>query len=129
MSKGTKIINRKKSCEKFNTMKLYCNDYTNVVDINILCDGDYEYSSEVINMSNVGINDDAVYLISFGLYDNTIVRILDLSCNIITCDGAVAISECLKINNTLQELNLSRNHITSKGVKKVAEAIHVNRFT
>ena len=88
------------------------------MNINILYDGDHKCTSEAIIISNRDINDDAVYLISFGLRTNTIVQILDLSCNSITDVKAVAISECLKSNNTLQELNLSGNQITSKGPKK-----------
>ena len=116
-SKGTTIIHRHNSS----------NGYERVVDINILYDGDHKCSSEVINMSNEGINDDAVYLITFGLYNNTTVQTLDLSCNKITDDGAIAIMECVKTNNTIQELNLSCNQITSKGAKQIAKVISVNK--
>ena len=50
-------------------------------------------------------NDDAVYLITFGLHNNTTVKKLDLSCNSITDGGVVAISDCFRCNNALKELN------------------------
>ena len=122
-SKGTTIIHRQLIQNEFNSS----NGYERVVDIHILYDGDHKCSSEVINMSNEGINDDAVYLITFGLYNNTTVQTLDLSSNKITDDGAIAIMECLKTNNTIQELNLSCNWITSKGAKQIAKVISVNK--
>ena len=122
-SKGTKIIHRK---FKLNNTRLSSNDHEGLVDINILYDGDHECSSEIIDMSNKGINDDAVYLITFGLHYNTTVQRLDLSCNNITDNGTIAIAECLKANNALQELNLSKVSITDKGLKNIMEAIHIN---
>ena len=122
-SKGTIIIHRRLVQNEFNSS----NGYERVVDINILYDSDHKCSSEVINMSNEDINDDAVCLITFGLCNNTTVQKLDLSCNRITDDGVVAIVECLKTNNTIQELNLSCNRITSKGAKQMAEVIRVNK--
>ena len=122
-SKGTTIIHRQLIQNEFNSS----NGYERVVDINILYDGDHKCSSEVINMSGKGIDDDAVCLITFGLYNNTTVQKLDLSCNKVTDDGAVAIMECLKTNNTIQELNLSCNRITSKEAKQMAKVIRVNK--
>ena len=122
ISIGTKINHRKLLHYEFSNTKL---DSKNLVDINILYESDHP--SEIIFMSSSGINDDAAYLISFGLYNNMIVQILNLSHNKITDDGATAISECLKTNNTLQELNLSGNQITSKGAKEIAKAIRLNK--
>ena len=100
--------------------------HTTAVDIIILYDYDCEHLSETIDMSNKGINDDAVYLISYGLHNNTIIQNLDLSYNNITDDGAAAISDCLRNNNSLRNLNLSSNKISYKGAKEIAEAIRVN---
>ena len=61
--------------------------------------------------------------ITFGLYNNTIVKKLDLSCNNITDHGAVVISDCLKHNNTLKELNLSHNYICVDGMSGLAECV------
>ena len=72
MSKATKFIHRKLT-HKFLSTRLDSNDHEGVVDINILYEGDHECSSEVINISNKGINDDAVYILTFGLYKNTVV--------------------------------------------------------
>ena len=106
-------------------LKFY--DHDGVVDINILYDGDHECSPEAINMSNKGINDDAVYLIAFGLHYNTVVKKLDVSYNHITDNGAIAIGNCLKANDALQELNLSKVRITDKGLKNITEAIQENK--
>ena len=81
MSKGTKFI----QC-------------AGAVIINILYDGDHKCSSETINMSKKGINDDAAHLISFGLYNNTMIQTFDISYNNITDDGAMAIRDCFRCN-------------------------------
>ena len=126
-SKGTKIIHRHLTHDKFNSTHFDSSGHEKVVDVNILYDGDLKHSSEVINMSNKGIDDDAVCLLMFGLYNNTTIKKLNLSYNNITDDGAAAIADCLKANNTLQELNLSKVRITNKGLKSVTEAIQVNK--
>ena len=122
MSKGTTIIHRKLR-HTFNSTRLASNVHEGVVDINILYDGYHECSSKAINMSNKDINDDAVCLIIFGLYNNTAVQKFDLSCNNITDDGAVVISDYLKHNSTLKKLNLSRNRISSTGLDKLSKCI------
>ena len=126
-NRGTVIIYRELSHSKLDSMRLGLNCPKKVLDINILYDGNHECASEAIIMSNLDINDDAVYIMSFGLCNNTIVQILDLSANNITDYGAIAISECLKTNNILQDLNLSDNQITSKGAEEIAEAIWLNK--
>ena len=125
MNKRTKIIHRKHN--KFNSKRLDSkNGHEAEVSINILHDN-FECSSEIINMSNKNIDDDTVYLISFGLYDTTKTQILDLSCNNITDDGAVAISDCFKSNSSLKELILSKNSIFYKGAWKISELIQENK--
>ena len=123
-SKGKAFIQRKMSYSTGRTKLINLSRHT--LDINILYD-DCECSSEGIIMSNKSINDDAVYLISFGLYNNTMIQMCDLSCNKITDNGAVAIGDCLRENNTLHILNLSNNNISCKGAKEIAEAIRVNK--
>ena len=117
MSKGTKI-----ACSK--TIGI-CHESNNTrsMDIKILYDGDHECSSEVINMSNEGIIDDAVYLMAFGSFNNTTVQSIDFSFNKITDDGAKEISEHLKCNQTLKELNLSHNEIRFKGMSYLSKCI------
>ena len=119
----TKIIHRQSISREFNTTS----SHEGVVNINILYDGDHEYSPEVIDMSNTGIDDDAVCLISFGLHNNTTVQKLDLSCNSVTDYGAVAISDCLRNNFYLRTLILSGNVISFKGAEKISELIIVNK--
>ena len=86
------------------------------VCINVLCDDYHECLPKTINLSKKNIDDDAAYVIAFGLYQNTTVENLDLSCNRITNDGMLIIKDCLQHNNTLQALNVSHNKITKEGV-------------
>ena len=123
-NKGTKIIHSKLTYNKFSSTTLCSDSHERVVDINILYDGYHECSSEAINMSNKDINDDAVCLIAFGLYNNTAVQKLDLSCNNITDDGAVVICSFLTYNNKLlKELNLSENYISFRGMNALSQCI------
>ena len=128
ISKGTKkIINRKLLGNVFDNTKIDSNSFEWAVDLSILYDDDYhKCSSEAITLSGKGINDDAVHIISFGLYNNTVVQALDLSCNNITNDGAVAISDCIRSNCSLKTLILSKNSISYKGAEKISELIQVN---
>ena len=124
--KGITIIHRKLTFKKFNSTPLDLNDHKGVLKINVLYDADHECSTEAINMSNRRINDDAVYVITFGLYNNTTVQKLDLSCNNISDNGAVAISDCFKSTLSLQILILSKNKISCRGAKAISEIIQVN---
>ena len=123
-NKGTKIIQRQLVHNEFNRCS---NSHKGIVDINILCDGNHKCSPEAVKISNERINDEAVYLITFGLYDNTAVKKLDLSCNDITDDGTVAISDCISSNLSLQTLILSRNSIGYKGAKTISNIIQTNK--
>ena len=114
--KGTKIIHR-----QLINMSTGSNEgHEEVMDINILYDGDHEYLPEVIDMSNKDINDDIVCLISFGLHNNTTVKKLDLSWNKITNRGALAISDCIR-SCSIHTLILSNNSISYEGAKKISE--------
>ena len=109
ISKVTKkIIWRKLLRDDFNNTKFDSNSYKQVVDFNIMYNDDHECSSEAITLSNKGINDDAVHIIVFAMYNNAVVQALDLSCNNITNDGAVAISDCIRGNCSLRTLILSK---------------------
>ena len=102
------------------------NGNSRVVDINVFYDNEFGYlnSPETICLSNKSINDDAICLIMFGLYNNTTVKKLDFSCNNITDDGAIAISDSLEFNNTLKELNLSHNQISFSGMKSLLKCFN-----
>ena len=123
-SERTKIIHRKVTHNELKNTSLGSDNHEGMVDVH---DGDHECSSEAINMFNKDINDDAVYLKTFGLYNSTSAQILDLSHNSITDDEAVAISDCFKSNYSLHTLILSRNRISCKGAMNIAEMIQVNR--
>ena len=126
-STGKTILHRKFIHSKFTMTKASPGSHRGVVDINIFYNDDCNCSSETIDMSHKHIDDDAVCLIAFGLYNNAIVEDLNLSCNYIDNDGALFISESLMTNNTLQVLDLSHNLISSKGANKIAELTKVNK--
>ena len=114
------------------------NNSNRVVIVNILYD-DVNYSqslssstgidytrkyepTNVIDLSNKMINDDAVYVLAFGLYNNVTVEELIISYNYITYGGA-AIIECVNHSKALKKLDLSNNKITDNGMNKVIEKI------
>ena len=128
------LSNRWKSHVAING-KLYLNSLVNgaeevtnkrVVNIKVLYDIDYECLPETIGLSKKEVNDDKVCLLTFGLYNNTTVKKVDLSCNSITDAGAVIISNCLKHNNTLQKLNISQNKITDNGALAISNCLKHN---
>ena len=96
-----------------------------VLDINILCNCDYIFSSKIINLSNKDISEDTVCLIAYGLYNNKSVQKLNLSHNKITNIAAAAISDALQNNNTVTELKLSHNQIRKKGMKELSKCVHM----
>ena len=105
----------------------FSNKNSRVVDVKVnymMYCGNHEYLREAISMPNKCINDDAVCLITFGLYNNTTVKRLDLSNSSITDDGAFAISNCLKYNCFLQILKLSGNSISFKGAENILKSMH-----
>ena len=116
ISRGAKSIHRSVIRNKSNSSRVVLNSCSKLLNISILYDSNHECSSEVINMSNEGINDDAVFLVIFGLHNNTTVHKLDFSFNNITNDGAVRISRYLMYNHRVKYLNLSYNHIHFRGM-------------
>ena len=86
------------------------------VHVNILYDDYHECLSKIINLSNKNINDDAVYVIAFGLYSNLTVEKLDLSHNNITANGMNRLSECVKHAVSLEYVDLSENKSSQWGV-------------
>ena len=115
------------------------NNSNRIVIVNILYDDDVNYSqslssstgidytrkyesTNVIDLSNKTINDDAVYVLALGLYNNETVEELIISCNNITYGGA-AIIECVNHSKALKKLDLSNNKITDNGMNKVIEKV------
>ena len=108
---------------KYNSTKLILNGHE-VVDMQLHDDDCVECSSQVVNLSNKDINDDAVYLvIFFGLDNNTTLQKIDMSFNNISDDGTIALSECLMNNHTLKELKLSQNCINQWGMSNLSKSI------
>ena len=126
-SKGTTIIHRKLTNNELSSTKL--GKYEEV-DINILYDNDHECSSEAIIMSNKGIDNDKVSLISFGLYDNKKIKKLDLSYNNISVNGMNRLLECIKDAMLLEYVDLSGNKSSPWGMYcSIIEHCHVNSLT
>ena len=111
-----------------------------VVNVNILYIGDVSHtrspsstqshgSKAVINLSCNMINDDAVHVLAFGLYNNKKVEQLNVSNNSITNEGAIAIIDCLKHNRKLKKLDLSQNSINTNGMKKMVKSIENQEST
>ena len=81
------------------------------------------YESKYINLNHKNINGNAAHVLAFGLCNNTTVEGLNISCNYITDEGAIAIISCLINNKILKRLNLSHNKITINGMSKMLETI------
>ena len=95
-----------------------------LVNVKVLYDGDNnECLPGTINLSRIGINDDTVCLMSFGLYNNATIRKLDLSFNRITDKGIFAICDCFRKNFFLHTLILTNNIISHEGAKMISEII------
>ena len=122
----TKIIHRKLMRNKFGSSASGSNSHEGVVDINVLYRGDHKCSSEVISVSKLYVSYDELFLIAFGLYNNTTVIKLDLSCNNISDDKAVLIGDCLKYNNTLQELDISHSNLSDNGAASIGDYLGHN---
>ena len=127
-------------CNVFHIKVMVSNNPKNVAKVSILCDYDVSHSQSpytsidhvcthnrtsetVIDLSGQRINDDAVHVLVFGLYNNTTVEELNISHNRITNDGALAIFDCLKQNKALKKLNLSQNSIDNNGMNKILKSI------
>ena len=81
---------------------------------------------KILNLSRNKISDDGAKIISEYIKSHTYLLELNLSMNAINDDGARDIAEAICVNTVLQKLNLSNNHITSEGARKIAEAIQAN---
>ena len=59
------------------------------------------------------------------------VCVLDISCNNISCHGAVALSICLKYFPHLEELNVSSNNIGAEGAIAIASSLsgHIHKLS
>ena len=87
---------------------------------------DGECLPETISLSNRNIDDDMLCLITFGLYNNTTVKKLDLSCNNITYEGAIILSDCLNHNKTLQKLDVANNRLADSGTIAIGDCLKHN---
>ena len=99
--------------------------YNNIADDGAVAIGECLKNNNTLQELNMSYNKVSDSSISGALKIYITLKI-HISHNIISDDGAVAISDCLTINNTLQELTLSWNSTATEGITKIAEAIAVN---
>lgn len=79
-----------------------------------------------IDLSYNGLTDAAVKSLINFLTKNNVVEQLDLSCNRLGPNSAIAIAEGLKTNTTLKELSLKRNPWLAPGCLIIAKSIVAN---
>ena len=84
---GTKIINRQMKPTSHSSNRL---------NVNILYDNYHSYLSQAINLAEKNIDDDAAYVIAFGLCNNTTIENLNLVHYNITFNGMNKLSKCVK---------------------------------
>ena len=107
-SKGTKIVST--------NLKLLPHSNERVINVNILYDRSCEYLPEAIICSHSRIDDNAVCLLSLGLYNNTKVKKFDLFHNYITSIGMNKLSKSIKHSISLEYVDLSGNCSSPWGV-------------
>ncbi|EAR98718.2 hypothetical protein TTHERM_00582240 (macronuclear) [Tetrahymena thermophila SB210] len=78
---------------------------------------------EVLKLSNVGITDDSISIISCALQLNQPLIVLDLSKNSITNIGCLEIKFIIQSNINLKELYLSWNKFNSDGASQILDSI------
>ena len=84
------------------------------------------FCDKILNLSRNEISDDGALAISDCIKSHTCLLELNLSMNAINDCGARDIAEAICVNTVLQKLDLSNNYITSWGAKKIAGAIQAN---
>ena len=92
-----------------------------------IADGVKNTSLKVLNMSNNKISDNGAIQIASSLEVNQTLTELSISYNGIGSQGAIAIAKSLAQNNSLKKLNISGNHIGQDSATEIAKAICKNR--
>ena len=80
----------------------------------------------LLDLSNQGITDSDLQLLSIALTKSTLLTYLDLSGNFISATGASALADALKINTSISVLVLASNKINDAGATSLAEALKIN---
>ena len=80
-------------------------------------------SKTAIDLTGKDINDDAAYVLAFGLCNNTTVEELNISNNYITGEGIIAIIDSLKCNKTLKKLDASQNNLSISGMEEIQKFV------
>ena len=84
-----------------------------VVDVKIALKNNYSYctySTEAISLPNAHIGDNEVFLMTFGLFNNTRLKKINLSNNSINSEGMKILSECfIEYTMALEYVDLSCN--------------------
>ena len=85
-----------------------------------------------IDLSNTGLDEQAMKHLGDGLRENSSILSIDVSKNSIGDTGSVVLGdmlssvEVLHVNSSLSQINASSNKITANGAKRFLEAIQVN---
>uniref|UniRef100_A0A0A9WQ62 T-complex-associated testis-expressed protein 1 n=1 Tax=Lygus hesperus TaxID=30085 RepID=A0A0A9WQ62_LYGHE len=72
------------------------------------------------------LNDDEVTHLAHILFETTDVRVLDLSNNVFTDRGCIAIAEVLRVNHSLEALYLDENQISAPSGEALYYALKIN---
>jgi len=84
-------------------------------------------SLQKLSLKKFRMRCDGLYTISQHLLENNVLRVLDLSCNEISSDGAEALAVYLvNPNCVLESLNLASNRLVDLGAKAMAQAVAQN---
>ena len=81
-----------------------------------------------LSLRKMKLRCDGIFTLTNHLVENSRLRVLDLSCNEISADGANYLSKYLKLDNCrLESLILGVNKIVNLGGKYIAQALAVNK--
>lgn len=84
-------------------------------------------SLQKLSLKKYRLRCDGMFTLSQHLLENNVLRVLDISCNEISADGAEALAVYLANPNcVLESLNISSNRLVDLGAKAMAQAISQN---
>ena len=86
-------------------------------------------SLKSINITKTEVNDKVcVHIGTYIKHQGLILKDLNISRNLISTDGLIALSLALKYNISIISLNLSQNYIKEGGIEELVIALNTNRI-
>jgi len=76
-----------------------------------------------LNLSHLRLTDRCIHNLVLGLKTDNDLKHLDISCNKLSRDASIYISELLENNEQIQTLNLSHNRLEDAGIVKIVGAL------